>query len=660
MEEDPDLFEPTSLIELTKNRWMSDMVAPLLFDNPDAWFIMVADEVATQMLGASCKVDDLTANRIALLEQLGRLRMPFVGLDVIYVIEPTAESVSKVIADWEEGKEPYMNIHIYFLSECPDKELDKIARMPNIERVCTCKAINISYQPTDSHGFTLGFQPDEYQYMFGRGARPENLKIFTAQMVNAVVSLCASLGERPKHIRCWNSPARSRVKELGAQIRQRLDEWPLSLPDSETTVIVMDRTFDMVTPFMDSWTWGHMIQENFNIDISNASQWGLYTPQDEKEKVKMVDEDDYAFQQLRFMLYNVAKKSFAGLQEENCESYPAAAKMQAMGGFSKLANDDPLKANALKELVQYKDNEEEIEFHKKLGRKMRSFEAKVEDLIQYMQGCAMCDDSVYADENLEKKMKRWDKCAKILEDRTKFTKEQREKALLCYVAGVGGIGTAETEFLHKFDRADQTDYVSLVKKMEEGFTTGKSKRKKEKGLKNRDMSDFRLVEQIPKYSMDSWLYDEVQEAKPQILEKAGIYNRWTPKVRRIIEAAVLDTESWHEEYKRNMPLAESKKNEPAPKETKKEPKGRKNATKAVATDEEPEGFRNLHAYRGRYQGKKFIPGKVIVFVMGGYTSAELHATYEAVAKLGLDVYIGGTHMMTGKGFVEAVRFIKGD
>merc|ERR1719345_647083 len=128
-----------------------------------------------------------------------------------------------------------------------------------------------------------------------------------------------------------------------------------------------------------------MIQENFNIDISNAAQWGLYTPADEKDSIKMGDEEDYAFQQLRFMLYAVAKKSFAGLADENCIDYPAAAKMQAMGGFSKLANDDPLKGNALKELVQYKDNEEEIKFHTNLGRKMKSFENKVEDLIQFMQ-----------------------------------------------------------------------------------------------------------------------------------------------------------------------------------------------------------------------------------------------------------------------------------
>jgi len=49
---------------------------------------------------------------------------------------------------------------------------------------------------------------------------------------------------------------------------------------------------------------------------------------------------------------------------------------------------------------------------------------------------------------------------------------------------------------------------------------------------------------------------------------------------------------------------------------------------------------------------------VVIFVIGGICHAELQAAYELVSKYDLDVYIGGTAMMTGKGFVEAVRHIK--
>ena len=281
---------------------------------------------------------------------------------------------------------------------------------------------------------------------------------------------------------------------------------------------------------MDHWCWGHIILENFDIDISKAAEWGLFMT--EEGEAKMVDEEDYAFQQLRFMVYPVAKKSFGGLGNENSEAYPAAAKMQEMGGFGKLADDDPLKKNALKELVQYKDNDAEIKFHVGLARKLRSTENTIEDLIQFMQSCAMMDTSAFKDEKVDGKMDTWKKLCQILEGRQKFTQIQRDKALLSYIAGMGNMGNNETEYLHKFDRADSTDYCALLKKMEEGFGTGKNKRKKEKPApKNRDITDFRLVEQIEKYSMDSWVYPEVMEAKGQIEEKGKIYQRWTPRIR---------------------------------------------------------------------------------------------------------------------------------
>merc|ERR1711865_179455 len=567
------------------------------------------------MIGGSCKIADLNRRRIALLESLERERFPFPGLDVIYVIQPEASSVDKIIADWDDdGEDPYNNIHIYFLSPCDKKLLDRIANMRMCEKIVTCKEVNIMFQPVDGHGFSLGMDPDHYATMFGRGMRPENVKNWKTLMVDSITSLCTSLGEKPKHVRYWNFPSKSLTKDVAEGVREAIDKQTLNLPASETTVLILDRSFDMVTPFMDHWCWGHIILENFEIDITKAAEWGLMHTE---QGPKLVDEDDYAFDQLRFMLYPVAKKSFGGLANENCEAYPAAAKMQELGGFGKLADDDPLKKNALKELVQYKDNDGEIKFHVGLARKLRSTENTIEDLIQFMQSCAMMDTSAFKDEKVDGKMDTWKKLCQILEGRQKFSQIQRDKALLSYIAGMGNMGNNETEYLHKFDRADSTDYCALLKKMEEGFGTGKNKRKKEKPApKNRDITDFRLVEQIEKYSMDSWVYPEVMEAKGQIEEKGKIYQRWTPRIRRIIEG-ILDKE--------DHILKD---------------------TKLCGPGEAPK------------EDKKFIPGKVVIFVIGGICHAELQAAYELVSKYDLDVYIGGTAMMTGKGFVEAVRHIK--
>ena len=80
---------------------------------------MFGDIVAQTMTGGLC---NCARSLIALLESLERGRFPFPGLDAIYVIQPEASSVDKIITDWGDwGEDPYNNIHIYFLPPCDKK-----------------------------------------------------------------------------------------------------------------------------------------------------------------------------------------------------------------------------------------------------------------------------------------------------------------------------------------------------------------------------------------------------------------------------------------------------------------------------------------------------------------------------------------------------------
>ena len=53
-DDEVDGFVPTSLKDLTRDRWLNEMIGPLLHAQPDAWFVMVADAVAQTMIGGSC------------------------------------------------------------------------------------------------------------------------------------------------------------------------------------------------------------------------------------------------------------------------------------------------------------------------------------------------------------------------------------------------------------------------------------------------------------------------------------------------------------------------------------------------------------------------------------------------------------------------------
>lgn len=45
-------------------------------------------------------------------------------------------------------------------------------------------------------------------------------------------------------------------------------------------------------------------------------------------------------------------------------------------------------------------------------------------------------------------------------------------------------------------------------------------------------------------------------------------------------------------------------------------------------------------------------GPLVIFVLGGITYAEIQTAYELMVKHNLDVYIGGTHLVTATSFIE--------
>lgn len=59
---------------------------------------------------------DIMEERVTLVESLEKKRQPFPDLEVIYILAPSDESISRVIEDFK-GKAAYGGVHMFFLSK---------------------------------------------------------------------------------------------------------------------------------------------------------------------------------------------------------------------------------------------------------------------------------------------------------------------------------------------------------------------------------------------------------------------------------------------------------------------------------------------------------------------------------------------------------------
>ena len=77
------------------------------------WKILVIDDASTRILSHGMRMFDLTKHGVTVVERLELRRKPFLRMEAIYIIEPTIESVQKIISDFENPSKPTYKGIIY-------------------------------------------------------------------------------------------------------------------------------------------------------------------------------------------------------------------------------------------------------------------------------------------------------------------------------------------------------------------------------------------------------------------------------------------------------------------------------------------------------------------------------------------------------------------
>ncbi|XP_064444791.1 syntaxin-binding protein 3 isoform X5 [Mirounga angustirostris] len=161
------------------------------------WKIMLLDEFTTKLLASCCKMTDLLAEGITVVENIYKNREPVRQMKALYFISPTSKSVDCFLRDFASKSEnKYKAAYIYFTDFCPDSLFNKIKASCS-KSIRRCKEINISFIPLESQVYTLDV-PDAFYYCYSPDPSNANGKdAIMEEMAEQIVTVCATLDENP-------------------------------------------------------------------------------------------------------------------------------------------------------------------------------------------------------------------------------------------------------------------------------------------------------------------------------------------------------------------------------------------------------------------------------------------------------------------------------